>query len=109
MLNEIHGRLQTRQINYWRDKRGHEIDFVLSERQQPPIAIECKWSASDFHSSGVEAFRRQYRKGNTYVVAMDVDRSYRRSYGGTEVRFVSLAGLIKALVPVMGRSRKKKR
>jgi len=109
VLNEIHGQLQTRQINYWRDKRGHEIDFVLSQRRQPPIAIECKWSASDFHSSGVEAFRRQYGKGNTYVVATDVDRSYRRSYGGTEVRFVGLAGLIKALMPLMGRSGKKKR
>lgn len=44
VLNEIQAHLQTRQINYWRDKRGHEIDFVLARRNQPPIAIECKWS-----------------------------------------------------------------
>jgi hypothetical protein len=68
----------------------------------------CKWSASDFHSSGVEAFRRQYPKGNTFVVASDVERSYRRSYGGTEVRFVSLAGLMKALEPLMGRGKRQK-
>jgi hypothetical protein len=108
VLNEMHGQLQTRQINYWRDKRGHEIDFVISQRQQPPIAVECKWSASDFHSSGVEAFRRQYPKGNTYVVARDVERSYRRSYGGAEVRFVSLAGLMKTLAPLMGRGKGQK-
>jgi len=106
VLNEIHGQLQTRQINYWRDKRGHEIDFVISQRQQPPIAIECNWSASDFHSSGVEAFRRQYKKGNTYVVASDVESSYRRSYGDSEVRFVSLSGLMKMLAPLMRRGKR---
>jgi predicted AAA+ superfamily ATPase len=42
VLNEIHAQLQTRQINYWRDKRGHEIDFVIAERSRPPIALECK-------------------------------------------------------------------
>jgi len=108
VLNEVHGQLQIRQINYWRDKRGHEIDFVISQRQQPPIAIECKWSASDFDSSGVKAFRRQYPKGNTYVVASDVERSYRRSYDGTEVRFVGLAGLMKALAPLMARGKGQK-
>lgn len=98
VLNEIQAQLQTRRINYWRDKRGHEVDFVLVQRRQPPIAIECKWSASDFDPSGVKAFRRQYREGKTYVVANDVDRSYRRSYGDIEASFVNLPALIRALV-----------
>lgn len=98
VLNEIQAHLQTRQINYWRDKRGHEIDFVLARRNQPPIAIECKWSASDFDPSGVQSFRRQYKHGKTYVVATDVDRVYRRTYAEAEVTFTSLDRLIKALV-----------
>ncbi len=97
VLNEIQARLQTRRINYWRDKRGHEVDLVLSHRKRPPVAIECKWSASDFDPSGVQAFRRQYREGQTYVVATDVDRSYRRSYADTDVTFASLEGLIQVL------------
>jgi len=85
-------------IHYWRDKRGHEIDFVLARRNQPPTAIECKWSASDFDPSNVMAFRRHYRKGKTFVVATDVDRSYHRSSGEIEIAFVNLESLIRALV-----------
>ncbi len=97
VLNELHAHLQTRKITYWRDKRGHEIDLVLSERKQPPMVIECKWSAADFDPSSVKAFRRQYSRGKTFVVATDVDRTYRRSFGDVEITFVNLEGLIKAL------------
>jgi predicted AAA+ superfamily ATPase len=97
VLNELQAQLQSRQINYWRDKRGHEIDFVIASRNQPPIAIECKWSASDFNPSSIKAFRRQYKQGMTLVVANDVDRPYRASYEDTEVFFVDLAGLIQEL------------
>ncbi|MFN8546249.1 MAG: ATP-binding protein [Candidatus Binatia bacterium] len=42
VLNEIQGRLQTRNVRYWRDKQGqHEVDFC-SRGAKPPIAIECK-------------------------------------------------------------------
>lgn len=97
VLNEIHAQLQTRQISYWRDKRGHEIDFVIARRSRAPIALECKWSASDFDATNVKAFRRQYGRGKTLVVATDVDRPYRRSYDEIEVTFVDLAGLIQDL------------
>ena len=33
-------------INYWRDKRGHEIDFILKDRNDNSITvIECKYSS----------------------------------------------------------------
>ena len=32
VLNEISGHLQTRNINYWCDKRGNEIDFIVNNR-----------------------------------------------------------------------------
>lgn|GEM_PF-2467245 len=43
VLNELHGRLQTRRLFYWRDKRGHEVDIVLPVPGQAPVAVECKW------------------------------------------------------------------
>jgi predicted AAA+ superfamily ATPase len=49
VLNEIHAYTQSHRILYWRDKRGHEIDFILSSKS--PFVIECKWSASDFNPS----------------------------------------------------------
>lgn len=97
VLNEIQAHFQTRQINYWRDKRGHEIDFVIKPRGRPPIAIECKWSASDLNPSGLRAFRKQYPQGDNFIVAQDVDRTYEKSFGYLKVRNVDLAGLISRL------------
>lgn len=92
--NEMHAHLQSREIRYWRDKRGHEVDFILARTKQSAAAIECKWSASDFDAGNSQAFRRLYPHGDNLVVANDVERSFARSYGGLSVRFVSLSSLI---------------
>ena len=97
VLNEIQAQLQSRRINYWRNKRGHEVDFVISWRNQPPVVIECKWSASDVDPAGINAFRRQYGEGDTFVVVNDVDRPYRRSFGETQVTIIGLADLMQVL------------
>jgi len=94
VLNELHGQLQSRRINYWRDKRGHEIDFVLIRGKQSPAAIECKWSASDFDPLNMKAFRRQYADGKNFVVAHDIDRPSSRRFGDIQIRFVNLESLI---------------
>lgn len=103
VLNELHARLQTRDIRYWRDKRGHEVDFVLARRGQAPIAIECKWSAEDFDASNMLIFLRQYPRAAGFVVAPDVKRAFSRRYGGILVRFVSLGDLVKSLSDQLGR------
>ena len=90
----MHAHLQSRDIRYWRDKRGHEVDFILARTRQSPFAIECKWSASDFDAGNLQAFRKPYPQGDNLVVANDVERSFTRSYSGLSVRFVSLADLI---------------
>lgn len=97
VLNEVQAARQIRGLQYWRDKRGHEVDFVVVIRGKPPLAIECKWSAEEFDPSGLLAFRRQYSEGENYVVAHDVDRSYRRRHAGVDVRYVSLSSLINRL------------
>ncbi len=99
VLNEIHAHLQTRRISYWRDKRGHEIDFVLTPYREPkhPIAIECKWSSHDFNAGNIKSFRKQYPEGSNYVVAADIDRSYTRTYDQVSVKFVNLPGLIEEI------------
>lgn len=100
VLNEIQAQLQgAEQILYWRNKRGHEIDFVLRRRGKLPAAIECKWSAEDFDPSALKAFRYQYEQGDNYVVCHNISRSITRSYAGLRgdltVKFVSLEQLIK--------------
>jgi len=94
ILNELHGRLQFRDIFYWRDKRGHEVDFVLAHRGRPHMAIECKWSADDFDKKNIQAFRLQYSEGGNFVVAQDINRPFRRAYNNILVDFVNLETLI---------------
>jgi len=97
VLNEIQGVLQKRTVQYWRDKRGHEVDFVYEGRREEPVAIECKWSADEFDSRGLLAFRRQYPQGKNYVVAADVTRSFRRKYNEVSIQFVNLSSLLDRL------------
>jgi predicted AAA+ superfamily ATPase len=97
VLNEIQSMLQTRSIQYWRDKRGHEIDFVVKPRGLDPIAIECKWSADELDPRNLLAFRRQYPQGTNWVVAPDVDRAFTRRHNGIEIRYGSLGSLVQGL------------
>lgn len=97
VMNELFGRLQTRKLSYWRDKHHHEIDIIIDVRGGNPIAIECKWSASDVDTKNIHAFRKQYPLGDNFVVASDVDRPYSRKLGDSIIRFVSLADLSKTL------------
>ena len=91
VLNEIMARLQSREVFYWRDKRGHEVDFVLASRRKRHLAIECKWSAGSFDVANLRAFRQQHAEGDNVVVAHDVDRAFSRSCGDLRVRFESLS------------------
>ncbi|MFH1644232.1 MAG: ATP-binding protein [bacterium] len=108
VLNELHGQLQTRKINYWRDKQGHEIDFVLPNAQNNNlIAIECKFSnlASNVGSSSIKsvadnfaAFRNFYPKGKNYIVSNDIDTSFEKQIDDLILSFVNIKDLIKNCV-----------
>lgn len=97
VLNELHAERQSRDILYWRDKQGHEIDFVLVSGRRAPRAIECKWKAAEFDPANLLVFRAKYPRGENFVVAADVDRPYRKVHRGLSVRYVSLSCLIEDL------------
>ena len=94
VLNEIMAHTQSRDIQYWRDKRGHEVDFILTPKRNRPIAVECKWSADSFSPRQLSSFRRQYPEGQNYVVSPDVDQPFSKVFNGMSVRFVNLNTLI---------------
>jgi predicted AAA+ superfamily ATPase len=97
VLNEILAQTQSRKIYYWRDKHQHEIDFIIAKKRTEPIAIECKWTASDFNPANLKIFRRLYSKGLNFVVSSDVGKSYSRTYENILVKFVSLKDLIRTI------------
>ena len=97
VLNELHARLQTRRIHYWRDKRGHEVDFVWAPRGKPPVAIECKWSADGFDPVNFLSFEPLYPLADLVVVAADVERPFTHQAGGLKIHFVGLEDLVRRL------------
>jgi predicted AAA+ superfamily ATPase len=104
VLNEIHGQLQTRSIYYWRDKHGHEIDFVMHDKNYNYAAIECKFKSMSLakeHSSRMvtnfEAFRKNYPEGKNYVVASDINTPFERRFDKTVITFVNTQHLIEDL------------
>jgi predicted AAA+ superfamily ATPase len=97
VLNEMHARLQSRDIRYWRDKRGHEVDFILARRGRPPTAIECKTTSARFDATNLASFRGRHPGGTNLVVATDVVKPFAEKHAGLDVEFVGLNGLIRRL------------
>ncbi len=99
VLNEIQGRLQIRQLLYWRDKAGHEIDFVFKPRgeNKSVVAIECKWSAKNFSDENLYIFTKNYPDADCFVVCHDAKPAFTRRINNTTVKVVTLEGLIAAL------------
>jgi hypothetical protein len=108
VLNEIQGHLQSGEIYYWRDKRDHEIDFVLRNKFDTTLdVIECKFTCASLSkdcptasslSTNIEAFRVHYPQGRNFVVASDVERPFERKYGDTMICFENPQSLIRRLV-----------
>ncbi|TFG59075.1 MAG: ATP-binding protein [Spirochaetales bacterium] len=97
VLNEIIGRLQTKKVYYWRDKQGHEIDFILRASENAPLAVECKWSAEDASPSNLIIFRKLYPEGKNFIVGRDIIRPYTRDSKGILITYTNLEGLIREL------------
>jgi predicted AAA+ superfamily ATPase len=97
VLNELCAHLPLSELRYWRDKQGHEVDFLYTPRGRDPIAIECKWTAKDFDASSVLAFARAYPQVEILVVTQDAKPSFRREFSGRSVRFLALEELVGAL------------
>ena len=73
-------------IRYWRDKAGHEVDFVLSRGRDQVDAIECKWNHEDFDPVALRKFRSFYPKGDNYLVCPLGGDSFLKQFGTTTVK-----------------------
>jgi hypothetical protein len=97
VLNELTAHLQASSLRYWRDKQGHEVDFVWAPRGRTPLAIECKWSARDFDPASLRVFARAYPRHELFVVTTDARPAFTRQYDGRPVRFLTLDRLVERL------------
>ena len=97
VLNEIYAYRQVRDVLYWRDKQGHEVDFIVQRRGNSPIAIECKWRDTNFDFSNLRVFLRKYKTAEVLVVCHNVKIPYSKKFGEFKVNFIDIASLTKLL------------
>ena len=93
VLEHLQARLPDLRVQYWRDKSGREVDFVLARSRDRVDAVECKWDAAEFDASGLKAFRAIYPKGNNYVVAPLTVPSYLKQAGPLKIKVCDPSGL----------------
>jgi predicted AAA+ superfamily ATPase len=97
VLNELTAQLQRTDLRYWRNKQGHEVDFVWAPRGGALLAIECKWSARDFDPANLLVFSRAYPKARMSVVTTDADPSFSREIEGRRIQFFGLGDLLREM------------
>lgn len=98
VLNEIAAILQDGDIMNWRDKQGHEVDFVIQARNKTPVAIEAKWNADAFEPHGLRAFRALHPGMINLVVSANIEQSFSKNIHGMSVTFSSLSSLARNIM-----------
>ena len=93
VLDSLRARLPDRELYYWRDKSGREVDFVYPERDRQVNAIECKINPDRFESGNLAAFRALYPKGSNYVVSPAVKTPYQRQSKGLVLNYRAISPL----------------
>jgi predicted AAA+ superfamily ATPase len=85
-------------IHYWRDKRGHEVDFVIEGSEGRVDTIEAKINPDSFNSRNLMVFRQCYPKGMDYLLCPYVREPYKLK---REARSVTVCG-VEHLSPTVG-------
>lgn len=84
-----------RNLYYWRDKTGREVDFAVKGKGRRIDAIECKISPDSFSPGNLSFFRGLYPEGNNYVVSPAVKTPYRRKHGALVVQYCSISHFLR--------------
>jgi hypothetical protein len=100
VLNELNSHLQGRVIHYWRDKGGHEVDFILITKEMGITAIVCQWREKDFQSKNLRAFRRRYPEGRNWIVCGDNLQAHTQTLGKIRLEFMNLEEMSKWIAPL---------
>jgi predicted AAA+ superfamily ATPase len=93
VLEQLQAHLPDTPARYWRDKAGHEVDFVLAHRRDAIDAIECKWDPAAFDPKSLRVFRSHYPKGRNFLISPAGIPPHARRYGPLTVNIGTPADL----------------
>lgn len=80
-------------VFYWRDKDGHEVDFIVTKSRKNVIAIECKNNPDKFRPDNIEVFRSHYPHGENCVLSPGIKKAYQRQFNLMTVDFLPLKNI----------------
>ena len=80
-------------VFFWRDKSGHEIDFVIAGKRNAITAVECKINPDKFKLENLAVFRSSCPQGENWVLSPVIKTAYSRRFGSLIVNFLPLENL----------------
>jgi uncharacterized protein len=86
VLEHLQAHLPDVRVQYWRDKAGRELDFVLVHGRDRVDVIECKWDPSAFDATALKVFRGAYPKGRNFLVTPSAEPGYEKRIGELRLR-----------------------
>lgn len=63
------------ELRYFRDVDGREVDFIVTEKDVPIIAVECKWSDANI-GKGLKYFKKRFPECEALQLSMEGKRDY---------------------------------
>jgi predicted AAA+ superfamily ATPase len=90
VLDELRTIFDDRNLYFWKDKSGREVDFVVKGSDQRVDAIECKINPDKFNPDDLGVLRSVYSKGRNWVLSPAIKTPYQRRCGKMLVQFSSL-------------------
>jgi uncharacterized protein len=80
-------------VFYWRDKAGHEVDFIVTKGRDAVIAIECKHNPDKFQPENLAVFRSLYPHGENWVLSPGIKSASQKRFDTAIVDFIPLKDL----------------
>ncbi len=90
VLDELRSRFDSRNIFYWRDKSGREIDFIIPGKRKQIDIVECKINPDSLNIKNLLEFRSIYPEGRNYIVSPFIKTPYRQKIGKLNLYYYGL-------------------
>jgi hypothetical protein len=81
-------------VSYWRDKSGHEVDFIVAGNRDSVTTVECKNSPDKFRPENCAVFRSIYPRGDNWVLAPGIKTAYKKRFDTLTVDFLPLTSIL---------------
>lgn len=98
LLKWVHFRQDTEgldvELRYFRDTDGREADFVITERRQPELIVECKWGDTEI-DKGLRYLMTRFPKAEAWQISAVGKKDY---LSGEGIRVAPAAKLLADLV-----------